>query len=127
MTRAFRPTLPGAVALVAICSAVACSPSSARGPASPPGQKAFMAIEPSSIVMTLENKVSQPLLDVRIAIRPIGNSTEFDELLTRLDSGESTVSLGNSAAVTAPPSACAWCGRRKSRSPRPASQTKSTR
>jgi len=54
-----------------------------------------MAIEPSSIVMTLENMVSQPLLDVRIAIRPIGNSTEFTKLLTRLDSGEKrTISLG---------------------------------
>jgi hypothetical protein len=95
MTRALRSTLPGAVALAATF-AIACSPSSARGPASgPPGQKPFVAIEPSSIVMTVENKVLQPLLDVRIAIKPVGGSTEFTKLLSRLESGEKrTVSLG---------------------------------
>jgi hypothetical protein len=95
MTRVLRPTLPGAVVLTATF-AVACSPSSARGPAGgPPGQKQFLAIEPSSIMMTVENKVAEPLVDVRIAIRPIGNYTEFTKLLSRLESGEKrNVSLG---------------------------------
>jgi hypothetical protein len=54
-----------------------------------------MNIEPSSIVMTVENTVSQPLLDVRIAIKPIGGSTEFTKFMSRLESGEKrTVSLG---------------------------------
>jgi len=95
MTRALRPTLPGAAALTAIF-ALACSPSSARGPAGgPPGQKQFMSIEPSSIVMTMENREQQPLLDVRIAIRPVGAQTEYVKLVSRLESGEKrTVSLG---------------------------------
>jgi hypothetical protein len=95
MTRALRPTLPGAVVLAATF-AIACSPSSARGPAGgPPGQKPFMAIEPSSIVMTVENREQQPLLDVRISIKPVGGSTEFTKLFSRLESGEKrTVSLG---------------------------------
>ena len=54
-----------------------------------------MAIEPSSIVMTLENREQQPLLDVRIAIRPVGGQTEYIKLVSRLESGEKrTVSLG---------------------------------
>ena len=94
MTRAVRPTLPGAVVL-ATTFAIACSPSSARGPSGPPGQKQFVTIEPSSIVMTVENREQQPLLDVRIAIRPIGGQTEYTKLLSRLESGEKrTLSLG---------------------------------
>jgi hypothetical protein len=54
-----------------------------------------MGIEPSSIVMTVENREPQPLLDVRIAIRPVGGSTEFVKFLSRMESGEKrTVSLG---------------------------------
>lgn len=95
MTRALRPTLSGAVALAATF-AIACSPSSARGPAGgPPGQKQFLSIQPSSIVMTVENREQQPLLDVRIAIRPIGGQTEYTKLMSRLESGEKrNISLG---------------------------------
>jgi hypothetical protein len=95
MTRALRPTLPGAAVLAATV-AIACSPSSARGPSGgPPGQKQFLSIEPSSIVMTMENREQQPLLDVRIAIRPVGGQTEYVKLVSRLESGEKrTVSLG---------------------------------
>jgi len=94
MTRALRPTLSGAAALAATF-VMACSPSSARGPAGgPPGQKQFLALEPSSIVMTMENREQQPLLDVRIAIRPVGGQTEYVKLVSRLESGEKrTVSL----------------------------------
>jgi len=54
-----------------------------------------MAIEPSSIVMTMENREQQPLLDVRIAIRPVGGQTEYIKLVSRLESGEKrTVSIG---------------------------------
>jgi len=97
MTRAVRPTLSGAGVLIVSCLAFACSPTSARGPAaaSTSAQKAFMAIEPSSIVMTVENREQQPLLDVRIAIRPVGGSTEFVKLMSRMESGEKrTLSLG---------------------------------
>jgi len=95
MTRALRPTLHGAFVFAATLT-IACSPSSARGPAGgAPGQKPFLSIEPSSIVMTVENQEQQPLLDVRIAIRPVGGSTEFIKLVSRLESGEKrTVSLG---------------------------------
>jgi hypothetical protein len=95
MARAVRPTLPGAVILVSAV-AFACSPTSARGPAaSSSSSKAFMNIEPSSIVMTVQNTEQQPLLDVRIAIKPVGGSTEFVKLLSRMESGEKrTVSLG---------------------------------
>jgi hypothetical protein len=97
MARAVRPTLSGAVIFVSACVAFACSPTSARGPAasSSSSQKAFMNIEPSSIVMTVQNTEQQPLLDVRIAIHPVGGSTEFVKLLSRMESGEKrTVSLG---------------------------------
>jgi len=45
--------------------------------------------------MTMENREQQPLLDVRIAIRPVGGQTEYIKLVSRLESGEKrTVSLG---------------------------------
>ena len=45
--------------------------------------------------MTVENRAGGPLLDVRLAIRPIGGVTEYDKLISRLEGGESrSVSLG---------------------------------
>jgi hypothetical protein len=85
-----------AVVLVAVGFAAACSAGAREsGGTGTSGQVAFLAIEPSSMFMTLESRATQPLLDVRIAIRPIGRATEYTKLVSRLESGEKrTLSLG---------------------------------
>jgi len=83
-------------AAACLASACAASPSAEPGAAGTAGhQAAFMAIESSSLFMTIENRAAQPLLDVRIAIRPIGGATEYTKLVSRMESSEKrTLSLG---------------------------------
>lgn len=56
---------------------------------------AFVDVAISSIFMTVENHAGGPLLDVRLAIKPIGGATEFTKLITRMEAGEKrNISLG---------------------------------
>jgi len=98
MITALRTVVLGIVFLAA-CLAAACSSSStsAAGAVGTSGESGpFMGVELSSIVMVVENRVAQPLLDVRIAIKPVGGATEFTKLVSRMEGGEKrTISLGD--------------------------------
>ena len=98
MITAFRSVVLSGI-VVSACLAAACSSasSSVAGAVSTSGQTpAFMNVELSSIVMVIENKAAQPLLDIRLAIKPIGGATEFTKLVSRMEAGEKrTISLGD--------------------------------
>ena len=50
--------------------------------------QAFVRVEPSSFFVTIENLAGQPLLDIRVAIKPVGGATEFTKLVSRVEAGE---------------------------------------
>jgi hypothetical protein len=98
MITALRTIVLGGVVL-ASCLAAACSSgsTSAAGAVGTSGDSGpFMNVELSSIVMVVENLAAQPLLDIRIAIKPVGGATEFTKLVSRMEGGEKrTISLGD--------------------------------
>jgi hypothetical protein len=49
---------------------------------------AFLGLMTSSMFVTIENRAGGPLLDVRLAIKPIGGVTEFTKLISRMEAGE---------------------------------------
>jgi hypothetical protein len=79
--------------LVSSCSTARSAESGAAGTS---GEgTAFVGLMISSIFMTVENRAGGPLLNIRLAIKPFGGSTEFTKLLTRLEAGEKrNISLG---------------------------------
>lgn len=96
MTTAFRrAAILGTAAFVSGFLASACSGES--GSVGTGGQQgAFVGVQASSLFVTIENRAAQPLLDVRIAIKPVGGSTEFTKLLSRLESADKRdISLGD--------------------------------
>jgi len=98
MITAFRTVVLSGVVLAA-CLVAACSSTStsAAGAVGTSGETAaFMSVELSSIVMVIENQAAQPLLDIRLAIKPVGGATEFTKLVSRMEAGEKrTISLGD--------------------------------
>jgi hypothetical protein len=97
ITAARTVVLAGVV--LAACLAAGCSSTStsAAGAVGTSGETAaFMGVELSSIVMVIENQAAQPLLDIRLAIKPVGGATEFTKLVNRMEAGEKrTISLGD--------------------------------
>lgn len=95
-----RAVILSTVVLVSGCLGAACSResgASAQGPA-------FLGIELSSIVMVVENRAAQPLLDIRLAIKPVGGATEFTTLISRMEAGEKrTISLGEFVGLDGTP------------------------
>lgn len=85
----------------------ACSSASSGEPgaAGTSGQgAAFLGIELSSIVMVVENRAAQPLLDIRLAIKPVGGATQFTKLISRMEAGEKrTISLGEFGGLDGTP------------------------
>jgi hypothetical protein len=98
MFTALRSVVLGGI-VVSACLAAACSSAStsAAGAVGTSGETApFMGVQLSSIVMVIENQAAQPLLDVRLAIKPVGGATEFTKLVSRMEAGEKrTISLGD--------------------------------
>jgi hypothetical protein len=99
MATAFRRAgILGAAVLVSGCLASSCSsaPSGETGAAGTSGEGvAFVGLNISSIFMTVENRAAQPMLDIRIAIKPIGGATEYTTLISRMEGSEKrTLSLG---------------------------------
>ena len=100
MATAFRRAVVlGAAVLVSGYLASSCSsaPSGEAGAAATSGEgAAFVAVNISSIFMTVENRAAQPLFDIRIAIKPIGGATEYTTLISRMEASEKrTISLGD--------------------------------
>ena len=100
MATAFRRAgVLGAAVLVSGYLAASCSsaPSGEAGAAGTSGEgAAFVGLNISSIFMTVENRAAQPMLDIRIAIKPIGGATEYTTLITRMEGSEKrTISLGD--------------------------------
>src|SRR5262245_55165661 len=69
--------------------AVACSspPSGAVG-TSGQSNTAFVVVVADQLAVTVENRSGGPLLDVRIAIRPVGRQTEYTKFFTRMESSD---------------------------------------
>ena len=87
----------GAAVVVSGFLASSCSSarSSESGAGTSGGGPAFVDLMISSIFMTVENRAGGPLLDVRLAIKPVGGATEFTKLITRMEAGEKRkISLG---------------------------------
>src|SRR5437588_12828006 len=90
MITAFRTVVLSGVVLAA-CLVAACSSAStnAAGAVGTSGETAaVMSVELSSIVMVIENQAPQPLLDIRLAIKPVGGATNFTRLVSLMDAGE---------------------------------------
>ena len=89
--------------LVIVATAIAsvasgCSAASQDGGAvgTTGGEPAVAAVQISSMFLTVENRAGQPLLNVRVAIRPIGVMQPFSTLIARMESGEKRdIALGN--------------------------------
>ena len=47
-----------------------------------------IAIQSSSLYVTVENRAGVPLLDLRVAINPVGGATTFTKMIGRLEAGE---------------------------------------
>ncbi len=55
-----------------------------------------IVVETSSMYVTVENRSGAPLLDLRVAIKPVGVGTPFTTTISRLEGGERRdVLLGN--------------------------------
>jgi hypothetical protein len=85
-----RHPLIGAVALTVGWLAVACSDTlkvqSEPGAVGSAGNAPAIAVETSSLFVTVENRAGQPLEDVRIALKP-ASGTQFTTLISRLETG----------------------------------------
>ena len=86
-----RRPLITAVALVAGCLAMACSDApkvqSETGAVGSAGDSTTaIAVETSSLFVTVENRAGQPLLDIKVALKP-ASGTLFTAFLSRLEAG----------------------------------------
>jgi len=92
MATAFqRPVALGVAVLVSGLLVASCSGARAgeAGAAATSGEgAAFVGLTISSIFMSVENRAGGPLLNIRLAIKPIGGLTEFTRLLNRMEAGE---------------------------------------
>jgi hypothetical protein len=69
---------------VVVAGAPACS---SGGPA-PQAADAAIRVQTSQMFVTIENKAGLPLIDVDVAILPMGNPTPFSKFVGRLESGQ---------------------------------------
>jgi hypothetical protein len=88
--RSRRPLIT-AIALVLSCLAVACSNTpNAQGEPGAAGSAgnspAAIGVETSSLFVGVENRAGQPLLDVKVALKP-ASGTLFTAFLSRLETG----------------------------------------
>lgn len=94
MTTVSRPALaPLAGVLLLGCWIVsACSGSSETTTSGTAGTSggvpAFVAVQNTSLDVTVENRAGGPLLNVRVAIKPVGGLLEFTKMLSRMEAGE---------------------------------------
>jgi hypothetical protein len=59
-------------------------------------EQSLIGIETSQFSVVVENKVGMPLVDVDVAILPVGRAVQFTKMAGRLDNGEKReISLGN--------------------------------
>ena len=72
--------------LASSCSSAGSAEPGASGTSG--GAPAFVSLMTSSMFVTVENRAGGPLLDIRLAIKPIGGVTEFTKLITRMEAGE---------------------------------------
>lgn len=95
MTYPFRRVVVGIVGVL-VCGWIvsACSGGSSQagvpGTAGTSGQNepVFVDLQVSSMFITIENRAAQPLLDVRVAIKPVGRPLLFTTTIPRLESSE---------------------------------------
>lgn len=92
--RAVVPLL--AFAVGAILTGCSSGSSGAAGAVGTSGTNpGFMKVDTSSLFVTLENRASQPLLDVHITIKPYGTMPGFSQSVSRMESSEKRdLSLG---------------------------------
>ena len=91
MAHSFRRVVSvlAAVALGATLSG--CSQGSGSGQSGP----AFIDLKMGSLYISVENRAPRPLLDVRIAIKPVGAASDFTKSISRLEGSEKRdLSLG---------------------------------
>ena len=56
---------------------------------------AFINLQMGSLYLSVENRAGRPLLDVRVAIKPVGAASEFTKTIYRLEGSEKRdLSLG---------------------------------
>ena len=68
--------------------------SGCSGPGSETGP-AFVDLKMGSLYISVENRVQRPLLDVRIAVKPVGAASAFTKSISRLEGSEKRdLSLG---------------------------------
>ena len=66
-----------------------------QGPGSGQTGPAFVDLKIGSLYITVENRAQRPLLDIRVAIKPVGASTEFIKIISRMEGSEKRdLSLG---------------------------------
>lgn len=95
MTYAFRRAIVGIVGVLA-CGWIVSACSGGSSQAGVPGavgtsgqnEPAFVDLHVSSMFITIENRAAQPLLDVRVAIKPLGRPLPFTTTIPRLESSE---------------------------------------
>jgi len=51
-------------------------------------EQSLIGVETSSFSVVVENKVGMPLVDVDVAILPVGGTLQFSKAVGRLDNGE---------------------------------------
>lgn len=62
-------------------------------------REAPIGVQTSQMFVTVENKAGLPLIDIDVAIVPVGAPTEFTKFVERLENGEKRdVSLGDFSA-----------------------------
>ncbi|MBI3490227.1 MAG: hypothetical protein HY047_00260 [Acidobacteria bacterium] len=87
----------GILARVVLCGTVsaalaACS----SGGQAPQAANAPIAVQTSQMFVTVENKAGLPLVDVDVAILPVGGPAVFTKLVERIENGEKRdLSLGD--------------------------------
>jgi hypothetical protein len=83
----------GALAVGAL--ALVCSACSGGGGAAS-GDVASIGVTTSQMFVTLENKAGLPLLDVNVAIVPVGAATEYTKFVGRVENAEKReIALGD--------------------------------
>lgn len=77
----------------------AASSACSNGQAAPPqAANAPIVVQTSQMFVTVENKAGLPLIDVDVAILPMGNPTAYSKFVGRLENGQKRdVSLGDFA------------------------------
>lgn len=80
---------------VVVAGLSACSGGGAQAPQA---ADAAIVVQTSQMFVTVQNKAGLPLVDVDVAILPVGNPTEYSKFVGRLENGQKRdVSLGDFA------------------------------